>query len=81
MVGLLIASYYSEKHRSARSSFDMLQIEASPSSRMRSETDNSIARRLLKLARVQSVLGVNYTRALPNQSQTQPRNIPRRPEY
>ena len=80
-VAALIASYYSEKHRSKRSSFDMLQIEQSPSARQKNETDNSIARRLLKLARVQSVLGANYTRALPQQSQSQPKNIPRRPEF
>jgi len=80
-VRALIASYYSEKHRSKRSAFDMLQIEQSPSARQKNETDNSIARRLLKLARVQASLGANYTRALPNQSQQQPRNIPARPEY
>jgi hypothetical protein len=76
-----ISSYYSEKHRSKRSAYDLLQIENSPGARQRPETDNSIARRLLKLARVQSSFGANYTQSLPDYSQQQPRNIPRRPEY
>jgi hypothetical protein len=78
-VTALISSYYAEKHRSARSAFDMLQIEQSPSARQRNESDNSIARRLLKLARIQATLGAGYTKSLP--SQMQPRNIPKRPEY
>lgn len=74
----LIGSYYSEKHRSKRSSFDLLQVEASPSSKQRPETDNSIARRLLKLSRVRATFGMSYSKGVqPTQI---PRNIPKRPE-
>jgi hypothetical protein len=77
----LIGSYYSEKHRSKRSSFDLLQVETSIAAKGKSETDNSVARRLLKLSRVQATFGANYTKSLPNKSQVMPRNVPRRPEY
>jgi hypothetical protein len=78
-VGALIASYYSEKHRSKRAAWDFLQVEASPSSKQRNETDNSIARRLLKLSRIQATLGASYTRGVS--PTTRPLNIPRRPDY
>jgi hypothetical protein len=75
-VAARIKMYYDNK-RSIRSSFDLLQSEASPSARQRGETDNAIARRLLKLTRVRANFGQNYTQM---ESHTVPqRNIPRPP--
>jgi len=74
----LIGSYYSEKHRSKRSSFDFLQIEASVSAHQRPETDNSLARRLLKMSRIRASMGMSYSQGIkPTQI---PKNIPRRPD-
>jgi hypothetical protein len=77
-IDYLIASYYSEKHRSHRTSFDMLQIEASVGVGARQETDNSLARRLLKLSRVRATLGMSYSNAI--KSTVVPMNIPKRPD-
>jgi hypothetical protein len=75
-VAARIKMYYDNK-RSVRSAFDLLQSEASPSARQRGETDNAIARRLLKLTRVRANFGQNYTQM---ESHTVPqRNIPRPP--
>jgi hypothetical protein len=59
-VATRIKMYYDNK-RSIRSSFDLLQSEASPSARQRGETDNSLARRLLKLTRIRANFGYSYT--------------------
>jgi hypothetical protein len=77
-IAYLIGSYYSEKHRSKRSAFDMLQIEQSVGIRGKRETDNSLARRLLKLARVRASLGGSYSRGI--KPTVMPRNIPHRPD-
>lgn len=74
----LIASYYSEKHRSHRTSFDLLQVEASVGVGSKKETDNSLARRLLKLSRVRATFGASYSRGI--KPTVIPRNIPRRPD-
>jgi hypothetical protein len=74
----LIGSYYSEKHRSKRTAYDFLQIEESPSARQRPETDNSLARRLLKMSRIRATMGMSYSQGIkPTQI---PRNIPKRPD-
>jgi hypothetical protein len=76
-IAYLIGSYYSEKHRSKRTAFDLLQIEASVGVGQKKETDNSIARRLLKLSRVRATFGMSYSSGIkPIQI---PRNIPKRP--
>lgn len=74
-----IMMYYTNK-RSVRSSFDALQIEQSPSARMKGETDNAIARRLLKLARIRSVFGIAYSHGLEPRVMPQTKNIPRPPQ-
>ena len=74
-----ILQYYTNK-RSVRSSFDALQIEQSPSSRMKGETDNAIARRLLKLARIRSVFGLAYSHGLEPRVMPQVKNIPYPPQ-
>jgi hypothetical protein len=75
-VAARIMMYYENK-RSIRSPFDQLQIEQSPSARERGETDNSIARRLLKLSRVRATFGASYSKGV--QTVTVPRNIPKPP--
>ena len=77
-IAYLIASYYSEKHRSHRTSFDLLQIEASVGVGARQETDNSLARRLLKLSRVRATLGMSYSQGI--KPTVIPKNIPVRPD-
>jgi hypothetical protein len=77
-VAALITSYYVNK-RSKRSVFDMLQVEASPSARQKGESDNSIARRLLKLSRVRASFGTGYSRGVDNT--IVPRNIPQVPDF
>ncbi len=77
-IAYLIGSYYSEKHRSKRTSYDFLQIEASTGIRGKRETDNSIARRLLKLSRIRATMGVSYSKGI--KPTVIPRNIPRRPD-
>ncbi len=76
-IAYLIGSYYSEKHRSHRTSFDFLQVEQSPVAGQKKETDNSLARRLLKLARIRATLGMSYSKGI--KPTVIPRNIPRRP--
>jgi hypothetical protein len=76
MVAARINMYYENK-RSIRKIHDMLQAEMSPSAKMKGETDNAIARRLLKLTRIRANFGQNYTQM---ESHTIPqRNIPRPP--
>jgi len=77
-IAYLIGSYYSEKHRSKRTAFDMLQVEQSISVGQKKETDNSLARRLLKLSRIRATLGMSYSRGI--KPTVIPRNIPKRPD-
>jgi hypothetical protein len=77
-IAYLINSYYNEKHRSKRTAFDMLQVEASVGVGARQETDNSLARRLLKLSRVRATLGMSYSQGI--KPTVIPKNIPKRPD-
>ncbi len=77
-VAARINMYYENK-RSIRSAFDLLQSEASPSARQRGETDNAIARRLLKLTRVRANFGMAYTQ-MESHTIPQGKNIPRPPQ-
>jgi hypothetical protein len=77
-VAARIKMYYDNK-RSVRSSFDLLQAEASPSARQRGETDNSLARRLLKLTRIRANFGYSYTQ-MEQHNLPQSKNIPPPPK-
>ena len=73
-----IQMYY-YNHRSKRSPFDFLQIEASPSAKQSRMSDTEISRKLLKRTRISRGMGRAYGRQF--RPTKVPKNIPLPPRF
>jgi hypothetical protein len=79
IVGKTIEDLYTSR-QGVPSAFSLLQIEASPSARQRGESDQSIARRLIALGKIQMTMGKSYASETATGIKTAARNIPHPPE-